>query len=83
MELCKKFAKKDKDNNPIITDGGYDIPDDVLAEFNDSVHELMNAEIELDILMLSVSEFEKCNDEARFDLPTGQDFLNMIFMIKD
>lgn len=83
VELCKKFARKDKDNNPILIDGKYDIPDDALKEFDDSIYELRDTEIEVDILELSVSEFEKCNDNPRFDLPTGPDFLNMIFMLKD
>lgn len=82
-ELCKKFARKDKDNNPVLIDGKYDIPDDSMKEFSDSICELRDTEIEVDILAISVSEFEKCNENPRFDLPTGPDFLNMIFMLKD
>ena len=81
IELCKTYANKDSDGNPVIKDGAYDIPDDVKEEFRKELADLSDEEIDIDIRMVSAEEFEKCEQADRYDIPTGEDFAILGFMI--
>lgn len=83
IELCKTYANKDEDGNPVIKDGSYDIPSDVREDFNNELKELSDEEIDIDIRTVSAEEFEKCEQADRYDIPTGEDFAVLGFMIED
>lgn len=83
IELCKAYANKDSDGNPVIKDGAYDIPDDVKEEFRKELADLSDEEIDIDIRTVSAEEFEKCEQADRYDIPTGEDFAVLGFMLKD
>lgn len=83
IELCKTYANKDSDRNPVIKDGAYDIPDDVREDFNNELKELSDEEVDIDIRTVSAEEFEKCEQADRYDIPTGEDFAVLGFMLKD
>lgn len=83
IKLCEEFANKDKDGNPILIDGKYDIPDCHLEEFNDVVNELRETEIDVDIHSVSFSELDKCDTNERYDIPTASDVSAMEFMLKE
>lgn len=83
IELCKTYANKDEDGNPVIKDGSYDIPSDVREDFNNELKELSDEEVEIDIRTISAEEFEKCEQADRYDIPTGEDFAVLGFMLKD
>ena len=82
IELCKAYANKDSDGNPVIKDGAYDVPDDVKEEFRKELADLSDEEIDIDIRMVSAEEFEKCEQADRYDIPTGEDFAVLGFMIE-
>lgn len=82
IELCKTYANKDEDGNPVIKDGSYDIPSDVREDFNNELKELSDEEVEIDIRTISAEEFEKCEQADRYDIPTGEDFAVLGFMIE-
>lgn len=82
VELCKAYANKDSDGNPVIKDGAYDIPPDVREDFNNELKELSDEEIDIDIRTVSAEEFEKCEQADRYDIPTGEDFAVLGFMIE-
>ena len=82
IELCETYANKDSDGNPVIKDGAYDIPSDVREDFNNELKELSDEEIDIDIRMVSAEEFEKCEQADRYDIPTGEDFAVLGFMIE-
>ena len=83
IKLCEEFANKDNDGNPVSVDGKYDIPNDSLKEFNDSVNELRDTEIDVDIHSVSFSELDKCDTNERYDIPTVSDVSSMEFMLKE
>ena len=83
IKLCEEFANKDNDGNPILIDGKYDIPEQNLEEFNDSVNELRDAEIDVDIHFVSFSELDKCDTNERYDIPTASDVSAMEFVLKE
>lgn len=83
IELCKTYANKDSDRNPVIKDGAYDIPDDVKEEFRKELADLSDEEIDIDIRTVPAEEFEKCEQADRYDIPTGEDFAVLGFMLKD
>ena len=83
IELCKTYANKDSDGNPVIKDGTYDIPSDVREDFNNELKELSDEEVDIDIRTVSAEEFEKCEQADRYDIPTGEDFAVLRFMLKD
>lgn len=83
IELCETYANKDSDGNPVIKGGSYDIPSDVREDFNNELKELSDEEIDIDIRMVSAEEFEKCEQADRYDIPTGEDFAVLGFMLKD
>lgn len=83
IELCKTYANKDSDRNPVIKDGAYDIPDDVKEEFRKELADLSDEEIDIDIRTVDVAEFEKCDMADRYDVPTGEDFAVLNFMLKE
>ena len=66
----------------MIKDGAYDIPDDVKEEFRKELADLSDEEIDIDIRMVSAEEFEKCEQADRYDIPTGEDFAVLGFMIE-
>ena len=81
IELCKAYANKDSDGNPVIKDEAYDVPDDVKEEFRKELADLSDEEIDIDIRTVSAEEFEKCEQADRYDIPTGEDFAILGFMI--
>lgn len=83
IKLCEEFANKDNDGNPILIDGKYDIPEQNLEEFNDSVNELRDAEIDVDIHFVSFSELDKCDTNERYNIPTASDISAMEFMLEE
>ena len=83
IELCKTYANKDSDGNPVIKDGAYDIPPDVREDFNNELKELSDEEIDIDIRMVPAKEFEKCEQADRYDIPTGEEFAVLGFMLED
>lgn len=83
IELCKAYANKDSDGNPVIKDGAYDIPPVAKEDFNNELKELSDEEVDIDIRMVSAEEFEKCEQADRYDIPTGEDFAVLGFMLKD
>ena len=80
---CWTSYNKDSDGNPVIKDDSYDIPSDVREDFNNELKELSDEEIDIDIRMVSAEEFEKCEQADRYDIPTGEDFAVLGFMLKD
>lgn len=83
IELCETYANKDSDGNPVIKDGAYDIPPVAKEDFNNELKELSDEEIDIDIRTVSAEEFEKCEQADRYDIPTGEDFAVLGFMLKD
>lgn len=83
IELCKTYANKDSDGNPVIKDGAYDIPPVAKEDFNNELKELSDEEVDIDIRTVSAEEFEKCEQADRYDIPTGEDFAVLGFMLKD
>lgn len=82
IELCETYANKDSDGNPVIKDGAYDIPPVAKEDFNNELKELSDEEVDIDIRMVSAEEFEKCEQADRYDIPTGEDFAVLGFMIE-
>lgn len=57
--LCKKYANKDKDGNPIIKEGGnYDIPEENLEKFLEELKELHEEMVEIPIRKVKLEEID-------------------------
>lgn len=58
-EIVEKYAKKDEDGNLVFSEDGEQIiiKDDLVGECNDALEELMNLEIEIDNLGLTIDAF--------------------------
>ena len=81
IELCKTYADKDEKGKPVIKDGTYDIPDDAKEEFRKELADLSSEEVDADIRMVPIGEFEKCENEP-YEMPTWEDLYAMRFMIE-
>lgn len=81
IELCEMYANKDKDGKPIIKDEAYDIPEGAKEELNKEYSDLKAEEVEVDIRMVPIEEFDKCENEP-YEMPTWEDLYAMRFMIE-
>lgn len=83
IEVCEKYSAKDDNGKPIVKDRTYDIPGNKKQDFDAELRELADEEIDIDIRMVSISEFEKCDTTDRYDIPTGEDLSILNFMLKE
>lgn len=58
-EIVEKYAKKDENGNLVFSEDGEQImiKDDLIGECNDALEELMDLEIEIDNLGLTIDAF--------------------------
>ena len=58
-EIVEKYAKKDEEGNIVFSEDGEQImiKDDLIAECNDALEELMDLEVEIDNLGLTIDAF--------------------------
>lgn len=58
-EIVEKYAKKDENGNLVFSEDGEQIiiKDDLVSECNDALEELMDLEIEIDNLGLTIDAF--------------------------
>ena len=58
-EIVEKYAKKDEEGNLVFSEDGEQIiiKDDLIAECNDALEELMDLEVEIDNLGLTIDAF--------------------------
>lgn len=58
-EIVEKYAKKDEEGNLVFSEDGEQImiKDDLISECNEALEELMNLEVEIDNLGLTIDAF--------------------------
>lgn len=86
IELCKKYAEKDGDGNPVKKekDGElvYDLTEENNIEMNKEYNELLNVDSDLVIHKVSIADFEKCDSNSRYDILTPSEYTTLEFMIE-
>lgn len=62
IKLLESLAKKDDDGKPIIKKSDsqefYDLPDENLKKFNESMFELINESVDLDLKKISLDDID-------------------------
>lgn len=61
QKLIDKYASKDEDGNPIITNGNIEIPKENAANWNKDIKELLEIENEIDIHKFNISLLDNSN----------------------
>lgn len=79
-EICTKYANKDEEGNPVISEGSYGIPKDKMALVNDEMKDMYEVEIDVDIMTIGEQAMAMCENDSRFDIPTISEEMALLFM---
>lgn len=86
IKLCEKYAKKDENGKAVIIENGddsaYDIVQENKQQLQEEYKELLFADADLELHMVDMQEFEKCDCSDRYDVLTVAEYAALDFMIK-
>lgn len=91
MMLCRRYADKDEDGDPIMVDSMNDgvvakhylVSNENRGEFIAEYMELMNTEVDVDIRTVTAEQIERCEESERYSIPTVAQLSGMGFMLED
>ena len=82
-ELVKRYANKDDKGNPVVINDNYDIPDNVIDDYNKEFNDIMRCDAnisEKSLQKIPIQYFDEY-DESKFDILTLNDIQLLQFMI--
>lgn len=82
LKLCREYAEKDTKGQPIIVENTFKISTENEQKLEEEYVSLVSIDVELEICMIEMKEFEKCDQGDRYDHLTAADFVSIEFMIK-
>ncbi|MDO5402987.1 MAG: hypothetical protein Q4F11_06065 [Eubacteriales bacterium] len=82
IKILNDSSSKDDKGNPVIKDNQYVFnSDDEKSGAIKAITELLNTEVDVEIMNISMNDVEKC-DEAKYDALTGIELDEVMKMVK-
>lgn len=91
IKLCEQYANKEEDGTPMkITENVngtaqsvYNISDENRKLLEKDMDELLETEVDLDIRTVKMDVLSRCEENARYDIPSVATVNQLMFMLVD